>query len=87
MSKTGMTSSDMNATQRSNTSKQDNLIQSIKTISELSGFTMRFEEPTNDAIKPMFITDFPFANEHGLNMFDYYFSLDNSQWMRFDVSE
>ena len=39
---------------------------------------MRFEEPTNDANKPMFITDFPFANEHGLNMFDYYFNLDNS---------
>lgn len=32
----------------------------------------------------MFISDFPFDNEFGLNFFDYYYNLDNSTWTKFD---
>lgn len=32
----------------------------------------------------MFITEFPFNNDHGLNIFDYYFNLDTNQWTKFD---
>lgn len=46
--------------------------------------TTEFQEATDDLYKPMFISDFPFENDYGLNMFDYYFNLDNNQWTRFD---
>lgn len=35
----------------------------------------------------MFITEFPFSNDLGLSVFDYYFNLDNNQWTKFDNYE
>jgi len=42
--------------------------------------------PWDDSLKPHFITDFPFDNEQNLGLFDYYFSLENNQWAKFDTS-
>lgn len=36
-------------------------------------------------MKPSFITEFPFENDKGLNIFDFYFSLENNQWAKFDT--
>ena len=53
-------------------------MQTLNTLAQAAGMTTEFEEATNDLYKPMFISEFPFENDYGLNMFDYYYNLDNN---------
>jgi hypothetical protein len=39
-----------------------------------------------ESMKPVFITEFPFENDHNLGLFDFYFNLENNQWTKFDTS-
>ena len=57
----------METTVRSNS----NFITNLQNLGNLSGFSLEFTEPSDDLLKPMFITEFPFANEQGLTIFDY----------------
>lgn len=50
----------------------------LQNLANLSGFSLEFAEPSDDLLKPMFITEFPFANEQGLTIFDYYYNLNNN---------
>ena len=64
----------METADRSNINFKTNL----QNLANLSGFSLEFTEPSDDLLKPMFITEFPFANEQGLTIFDYYYNLNNN---------
>lgn len=79
-----------------NDNSKTNLLNASKT--NLSGFTKPknltrggltpyFEEPGENDTKPLFIADFPTDNDKGLTIFDFYFNLDNNQWMPFKLSD
>jgi len=44
----------------------------------LEGFTTDFVAAMEESMKPAFITEFPFENDHNLGLFDFYFNLENN---------